>query len=69
MSIINSEKKNIEILLLTTNKSYNLLLKQAKKFKVKNLIIADKESFKKANKINNNLKLKFIAILIALIKF
>ena len=58
MSILNSEKKNIEILLLTANKSYNLLLKQAKKFKVKNLIITDKESFKKANKINNNLKLK-----------
>ena len=58
LSILNSEKKNIEILLLTANKSYNLLLKQAKKFKVKNLIITDKESFKKANKINNNLKLK-----------
>ena len=58
LSILNDEKKNIEILLLTANKSYGLLLKQAKKFKVKNLIITDKKSFKKANKTNKNLKLK-----------
>src|SRR6056300_954619 len=50
-------KKNInrsEIILLTTNKNYKLLFKQSKLLHVKNLIITDKKSFIKANKINKN---------------
>ncbi len=58
LSILNSEKQNIEILLLTANKSYKLLLKQAKKFKVRNLIITNKTSFNIANKIKKNSKIR-----------
>ena len=45
LDIINKDKKNFEILLLTAHKNYIELLKQAKKFKVKNLIITDTKSF------------------------
>ena len=57
MSILYKEN-NCEIKLLTTNKSYKLLLKQAEKFKVKNLIIIDQKNYKKAIKLNKNKKFK-----------
>ena len=43
--IIDQDKHNFEIVLLTSNKNYKLLLSQAKKYKVKNLIIKDKKSY------------------------
>ena len=43
--ILKKEKKDFEIKLLTANKNHHLLLKQAKEFKVKNLIITDKKSY------------------------
>ena len=46
--------KNIKIILLTANKNYKELLKQAKFFKVKNIIITDLISFNKALNINKN---------------
>ena len=58
LEIINKDKKNFEILLLTANKNHRELLKQAKNFKVKNIIITDRKSYKilknkiKKNKIN-----------------
>ena len=58
LSILLSEKKKFDILLLTANKSYLSLLKQAKKFNVKNLIITDFDSYNLAKKINKNPKLK-----------
>tara|TARA_B100001057_G_scaffold6497_1_gene5915 strand:+ start:70 stop:1239 length:1170 start_codon:yes stop_codon:yes gene_type:complete len=45
LQIIEKEKKKYEIVLLTANKNYLDLYKQAKKYKVKNLIITDKDSF------------------------
>ena len=60
IDIIRKDKKNFEILLLTANKNYNLLSKQIKEFKVKNIIITDRKSyhilkkkFKKVNVFNN----------------
>jgi len=53
LDIIYKDKKNFEILLLTAHKNHIELLKQAKKFKVKNIIITDPKSFqilKKKNK-------------------
>ena len=38
IEIIKKDKKNFEITLLTGNKNYKELIKQAKYFKVKNLI-------------------------------
>ena len=45
LKIINKNKKYFNIVLLTAHKNYKTLIKQAKKFKVKNLIITDKKSF------------------------
>ena len=43
LNIINNDKKKYEIVLLTANKNYRKLLSNAKKYKVKNLIIIDKK--------------------------
>ena len=52
LKIIKNDQKNFNILLLSTNKNYKKVIKQAKEFKVKNVIINDLIAFKKA-------KLKF----------
>ena len=51
LNIIAKDIKSFEVILLSANKNYNELFKQAKKFKVKNLIICDLDSFKKAKQI------------------
>ena len=63
LDIINQNKNIAEVSLLTAHKDYNTLLKQAKKFNVKNLIITDKESFTKIKKKILTIKLKFLIIL------
>ncbi len=45
LNILASDKKNYQIELLTADKNHKLLLNQAKKFKVKNLIITNKKSY------------------------
>lgn len=58
LNIIEKDKKNIEVFLLTANKDYLTLLNQAKKFKTKNLIITDKKSYEilkeKTKRLNIN---------------
>ncbi len=58
IDIIDKNKKNFEIKLLTANENYKILLKQAKKFNVKNLIITNKKNYqiikKKCTKLNIN---------------
>jgi len=48
LKIIKKDRKNFEINLLTTNKNINKIFKQAKEFKVKNIIISDLSSFREA---------------------
>ena len=48
LKIIKKDKKNFKINLLTTNKKINKIFKQAKDFSVKNIIISDLSSYKKA---------------------
>ena len=48
LKIIKKDKKNFQINLLTTNKNIDKVFKQAKEFKVKNIIITDTKSYKKA---------------------
>ncbi|MDC1496559.1 1-deoxy-D-xylulose-5-phosphate reductoisomerase [Pelagibacteraceae bacterium] len=57
LDIIRKDCKNFEIILLTADKNYKLLLKQAKEFKVKNLILTNKKKFDliKNNSIKSNL--------------
>ena len=50
IDIIKKDKKNFEIILLSAEGNYKELLKQAKFFKVKNLIITNQESFNKIKK-------------------
>ncbi|MDB4154675.1 1-deoxy-D-xylulose-5-phosphate reductoisomerase [Candidatus Pelagibacter sp.] len=59
LDIIKKDPKNFEIILLTANNNYKLLLKQAKEFKVKNLIITNKKKFDliKNNSIKSNLNI------------
>ncbi len=45
IDIIKKDKKNFDIVLLTAEKNYSELLKQAKLFKVKNIIISDKKKY------------------------
>ena len=45
LKIISKNKKNFQIKLLTANKNHKLILKQAKKFKVKNLILTNKQNY------------------------
>ena len=48
LKIIEKDKKNFEVNLLTTNKNINKIFNQAKYFKVRNIIISDIGSYKKA---------------------
>ena len=54
LKIVSKNEKKFNISLLTANKNYKLLFKQARKFNVKNLIITDKKYFNIAKK--NKLK-------------
>ena len=56
-NIILKEKKNFELVLLTANKSHEILIKQAKALNVKNLIITNKKSFEFLKKKTKNTKI------------
>ncbi len=50
LDIIKQDKKNFEIVLLSADENYKELLKQAKFFKVKNLIVSNGHSYNKVKK-------------------
>jgi 1-deoxy-D-xylulose-5-phosphate reductoisomerase len=58
LKIIKNDQKNFKIELLTANKNYKKLIKQAKFFNVKNIVITDYNSFLIATKLLNNTKVK-----------
>ena len=58
LDIIKQDKKNFEITLLSTNKNLAKLLKQVKKFKVKNIIISDLKTYQKAKLKLNQTNIK-----------
>ena len=57
LNIIKKNKKNFKIELLTANTNYKDLISQAKRFKVKNIVITDPNSFKKTKIIFKNKKM------------
>ena len=57
LNIISRDKKNFQIVLLTANKNYKLLLKQSEIYNVKNIIISNKKYFEKAKLNSKNKKL------------
>jgi len=58
IDIIKKNQNKFIVELLTANKNSRLLIKQAKLLKVKNIIITDKNEFKKVLSENKNKKLK-----------
>ena len=58
INIIKKDKRNFEIILLSADENYKELLKQAKFFKVKNLIISNTKSFDKIKRDNYSKKIK-----------
>ena len=58
INIIKKDKKNFDIVLLSAEANYKELLKQAKFFKVKNLVITNQSSFKKIKKDKYSKKIK-----------
>ena len=58
LKIIKEDKKKFRIELLTANKNYKKLIKQAKFFNVKNLVITDNNSFIIVTKLLKNTKIK-----------
>ena len=57
LNLISKDKSAYSIKLLSANKNYVKLFKQAKKFNVKNLIVTDKKSFKSLKKLTKNLSI------------
>ena len=59
LKIINKDKKSFKIVLLTAKKNSSELLKQAKLFNVKNVILTDKSSYELNKKYfkKNNIKI------------
>ena len=45
LNIVSKNKKSFHVTLLTANKNYHELIKQAKLYNVKNLILKDEKSF------------------------
>ena len=54
LNIIKKDKKNFNIKLISANKNYKKLIRQAMFFNVKNLVITDQVSFLKAKKLVKN---------------
>ena len=59
LKVLRNNKRDFEILLLSTNKNVKKIIHQAKEFKVKNIIINDSIEFKKAQNKYKRLKIKF----------
>ncbi len=58
LRVVSRNKNKFQIYLLTGNKNYKTLLRQAEKFKVKNIIITDKRFYNIAKSKNNMNKVK-----------
>jgi len=62
-NIVRKDKKNFDIKLLSTNKNVSEIIRQAKEFKVKNIIISDYDKFIKAkSKYKNKILLFLISL-------
>ena len=58
LRVVSRNKNKFQIYLLTANKNYKTLLRQAEKFKVKNIIFKDKRFYNIAKSKNNINKVK-----------
>ena len=60
LKIIARKRENYRIILLTADKNYSLVLEQAKKFNVRNIIITNKKYFNLAKNKNKKKKNKYL---------
>ena len=58
IEILKKDKKNFDVVLLTTNNNYKEILKQSKEFKVRNLVINNKKHFSSLKKKFKNKNMK-----------
>ena len=58
LKILRSNKKDFDVKLLSTNKNISKIIKQAKEFKVENIIITDHSKFLEAKRKFNKLNIK-----------
>ena len=65
LDIIKKDKKNFNIKLLTADKNYKKLIKQAKFFNVKNIIITNNNSFLIAANLLKNTRINVYKNLVA----
>ena len=56
LEVINKEKKNFDVILLSANNNYRELVKQAKKFKARNILIKNESLLEKTKKLVNKKK-------------
>jgi len=61
LDIVRKDKKNFDIVLLTANKNYKKLIKQAKDFKVKNILIYNDKYYKYLKKKYKNKKINIFS--------
>ena len=69
LDIISKDKNNFNVVLLTADKNYKLLLNQAKKFKVKNVILTNTKIFDKNKLIFTKNKIQIFNSFKILIRF
>ncbi len=58
LNLIHKDPSSFKIVLLSANKNYKTILKQAEKFNVKNIVITNYKYFQSANLINTSKKIK-----------
>ena len=58
LEVIKKDKKNFDVILLSAKNNYRKLVKQAKEFKARNILIKNKDFFKKTKKLVNKTKIK-----------
>ncbi len=58
LDVISKDKKNFDVVLLSANNNYKELVKQAKKFRAKNIIIKNKFLYQKVKKLLKKTKTK-----------
>ena len=54
LEVIKKDKNNFDVVLLTANNNYKQLIKQAKEFKAKNVLIKNNKFYLKVKKSLNN---------------
>ena len=58
LEVIKKDKKNFDVILLSAKNNYKKLVKQAKEFKAKNILIKNQNLFEKTKKLVNKKKIK-----------